>query len=52
MDLHLPHKGIPPVLTLSKPTTSCPPALASACYKPLISTVVFTPVVAHQASHL
>lgn len=51
--MHLPHKGIPPLLTLSKPMqTSRTPAIASACYKPLISKVVFTPAKAQRAFYL
>lgn len=49
---HLPHKGIPPLLTLNKPTTSCLLGLASACYNPPISKVVFTPAVAYQVFYL
>lgn len=40
--LHLSHKGIPPLLTLNKPTTSC----ISLLQGPLISKVVFTPALA------
>lgn len=47
MDLHLSHKGIPPLLAMRKPMLA--PAIASACYKPLISNIVFTPAMAQQA---